>query len=524
MKFHHIIKAIVNKHLYFIIALFFLSLSSCDKPIQDSKAERGAELYTMHCGRCHIAPDIEDLSKEYWVKSILPEMAARMGISDGDFKRYEGMQFEEMEIIHNSGVYPSMPILKNEDWNTLKEYILAIAPDSLRINVYQDSLKPQNRFITRTFALDETPGSYFTLLKYDTVGNKFWTGDISGKLLEYEFSSETSSIIHTAQNAIVDYTEKDTVSYITDIGILDPSELSTGRIIAAYKDGYVKIPDTLHRPVNNLVIDLNQDGIDEMVVSEFGHLTGQLSLLTMDENGAYKKKVLLFQPGTIRSVARDMDKDGKLDIVAITSQGDESITILYQKDDLTFRSDKAIRFSPIYGSSWFEILDYDGDGDDDIITVNGDNADKTYIQKPYHGLRIHLNDGNNKFTETFFYPINGATRFVADDFDQDGDIDFTVISTFPDYENNPEYSLIYLENKNAASNEFQSYSFKDANLSRWFLLDKGDIDLDGDIDIILSAFTYVFVPVPPAITAAWGQNNADIMILENNLFSKDQIK
>lgn len=524
MKIQHTIKAIMKKSLIFIIALFFLSLSSCDKLVPVSKAEKAAEIYTMHCGRCHIAPDIKDLPKEYWVKSILPEMAARMGIQDGDFKRYEGMQFEEMEIIHNSGVYPSMPILNEGDWGMLKEYILNIAPDSLPINVYQDSIKPQNRFKSRTFAIDDTPGSFFTLLKYDSVGNKFWTGDISGKLLEYDLSTESSSIIHTSRNAIVDYTEKDTVSYITDIGILDPSELSTGKIIAAYNDAYVALPDTLHRPVNNLVVDLNKNGIDEMVVSEFGHLTGQLSLLSMNKNGEYSKKVLLSQPGTIRSVARDMDKDGMLDIVAITSQGDESITILYQKDNLTFRSDKAIRFSPIYGSSWFEIIDYDGDGDDDIVTVNGDNADKTYIQKPYHGLRIHLNDGANNFTETFFYPINGATRFVADDFDQDGDIDFTVISTFPDYENNPDYSMIYLENVKATSYEFQAQSFKDANLSRWFLLDKGDIDLDGDVDIILSAFTYVFVPVPQNITKAWGQNNADIMILENKLFDKDQIK
>lgn len=56
-----------------------------------------------------------------------------------------------------------------------------------------------------------------------------------------------------------------------------------------------------------------------------------------------------------------------------------------------------------------------------------------------------------------------------------------------------------------------------ANLSRRFLIDTGDVDLDGDTDIILSAFTYVFVPVPPDFTAAWGKNNADIMVLENTL-------
>ena len=98
MNFQHTNKAIMNKILNFIIALFFLSLTSCDKLERISNEEKGAEIYTMHCGRCHIAPDVKDLTKEYWVEAILPEMAARMGIQDGDFKRYEGMQFEEMEI------------------------------------------------------------------------------------------------------------------------------------------------------------------------------------------------------------------------------------------------------------------------------------------------------------------------------------------------------------------------------------------------------------------------------------------
>ncbi len=505
-----------------IFALFFVLYSaSCTKVEKKSK---GAELYNMHCARCHIAPDINDLPKEYWVNSILPEMAARMGIKDGNFKPYDKMGFDEMQIVHKSGIYPYMPILNDQDWNSLKDYILNIAPDSLQPAVHEGILKKQNRFRPKTFAIDSTPGSYFTFLKYASDGNRMLSGDISGNIYEHHFDTGETKLIHSVDNAVVDYIEKDTVSYITDIGILNPSELSTGKIVAAYKEGYVTLPDTLHRPVNNLVVDLNNDGLEEMVVSEFGYLTGELSLLSLNQEGQYVKKTLLYQPGAIRAIAKDMDKDGRLDIIAITSQGDESITILYQQDDLKFRSDKVIRFSPIYGSSWFELLDYDGDGDDDIITVNGDNADKTYIHKPYHGLRIHLNDGNNQFTERFFYPLNGATRFTANDFDQDGDIDFAIISTFPDYTNKPEYSIVYLENLDAESYKFQTYSFEEANLSRWFLLDAGDVDKDGDTDIILSAFTYVFIPVPSDITSAWNENNIDIMILENTLIDNKKVK
>ena len=184
-------------------------------------------------------------------------------------------------------------------------------------------------------------------------------------------------------------------------------------------------------------------------------------------------------------------------------------------DGLKFRLDKVIRFSPIYGSSWFELIDFDNDGDDDIVTVHGDNADKTYIPKPYHGLRLHINDGNNQFEEKYFYPMNGATRVVAKDFDQDGDVDFGLLSTFPDYENPKESPFVYLENKNAADFTFDDSSLEESNYARWLLMDAGDVDGDGDEDIILSSFSYAFTPVPEEKTNFWREKGIDLLILEN---------
>ena len=135
----------------------------------------------------------------------------------------------------------------------------------------------------------------------------------------------------------------------------------------------------------------------------------------------------------------------------------------------------------------------------------------------YHGLRIHINDGNNNFEEKYFYSLNGATRFVANDFDQDGDIDFGIISTFPDYEKTPEFSFVYLENTNSGAFSFSPYTFKESNLGRWFLMDSGDVDGDGDEDIILSAFSYSFTPVPEEFTKFWNEQNVDILVLENKL-------
>ena len=66
---------------------------------------------------------------------------------------------------------------------------------------------------------------------------------------------------------------------------------------------------------------------------------------------------------------------------------------------------------------------------------------------------------------------------------------------------------------------FKENIIEDVNLGRWFLLDNGDIDKDGDIDILISSFTYTFSPVPDEFQKAWEENNVDLILLENNLFN-----
>jgi len=129
----------------------------------------------------------------------------------------------------------------------------------------------------------------------------------------------------------------------------------------------------------------------------------------------------------------------------------------------------------------------------------------------------YLNDGNNNFKEAFFYPMYGATRCVANDFDKDGDIDFGVLSTFPDYERRPEYAFVYLENQDSKQFAFKEATFAAVNSGRWLLLDSGDVDKDGDDDIILSSFTYSFTPVPNDLKLHWKEKSYDLMILENQL-------
>ncbi len=499
----------------FFLSIFFIF--SCSK--EKEKKERQVFLYQAYCASCHMLPAIDDLPKEIWATKLLPDMAARMGIKDGDYNPLKDLQYEEMQKIHDAGIYPAVPILSKEDWSLLKNYILDLAPDSLTFTPYSNTSKPLTQFIPKPITLDTIQGSVITFLEYDKKEKKLWTGDLMGNLSTYDFDQKKTTSSRQFPSAVVGYSTKGATEYVTAIGRLDPSELSSGKIITINDGRQEELLDVLHRPVNTLVTDLNKDGTDELVISEFGNFTGVLSLFDKKDGINYQKRILLNQPGTILVLAKDMNKDGKDDLIALTSQGDETITILYQKDSLQFTAEKVLRFPPIYGSSWFELLDFNGDGYDDIITVNGDNADKTYVQKPYHGMRIHINNGDNTFVEKYFYSLNGTTRLLARDFDQDGDTDFALISTFPDYENKPEFAFVYLETKDKNTFAFEPYTFKESTFGRWFLLDSGDIDNDGDEDIILSSFTYVFTPVPADVTKLWNEKNVDIMVLENTLKS-----
>lgn len=491
----------------------------CSSP----KEKKGIVLYTTYCGSCHVAPAIDALPKHIWETAILPEMGARLGIKDSTYNKFKGVSFYEQSLIIKAGIYPYVPMISETDWKLLKDYVLSLAPDSLPSDSTSVSAKELVQFQPKPVRLDSTKEALFTFMEFNRPHEALITGDLRGDLQSHNFKSNTTNkIMESLGNGITSFTTQKDRSYITLVGYLDPSERASGRIIMQYKGENTIIADSLHRPVHTLVHDFDADGEDEIVVSEFGDFTGQLSLLKKNASGAFEKSVLLPQPGVIRILARDMDQDGKDDMVVMTSQGNESITILYQKENLRFSAEQVLRFSPVYGSSWFELVDYNGDGHDDIVTVNGDNADKSYVHKPYHGMRIHINDGQNNFEEKYFFPMNGATRVVARDFDQDGDIDFGLLSTFPDYDSKPEYSFVYLENKDSDALDFQPYTFSGSKLGRWFLMDAADVDGDGDQDIILSSFTYVFTPVPKNLSELWKEEKTDIMWLENILKTKSQ--
>jgi len=497
---------------YYLLSFLMFLISSCNqKP--NPVVLNSEELYAQKCALCHIAPTVDVLPKHLWAK-LLPELGAKMGILEPGYSPFKGMNIDEIDAVIESEYYTGNQLVTGEQWAQLKEYIIQNAPDS--INNYKRSEHQFNNlegFKSKKINLDNNPGTFITFLSFQN--EVLYYAGLFGGFYKYEFKSNQSIEYKRFENAIVWYQQlKNGDEIFTEIGKLDPTEQRLGKLWIQMKNKEKElIVEELHRPVHTLSQDINNDGSIEHIISEFGHLTGSISQINSDGTS----NLLWPNPGAIQTQMHDLNNDGLMDLISLVAQGDEAIVGFIQQKNGEFKPEYLMRYQPNYGSSWFEMMDFDSDGDLDLITANGDNADMTYTQKPYHGMRISLNDGDGNFNEAFFYQLNGATRLVAEDFDKDNDIDIALISTFPDYENYPEMAFIYLEN--LGDFNFKENIIEDVNFGRWFLLDKGDIDNDGDVDIIISSFTYTFSPVPFEFQKTWEKNNVDLILLENNLFN-----
>ena len=133
------------------------------------------------------------------------------------------------------------------------------------------------------------------------------------------------------------------------------------------------------------------------------------------------ENILSNVPGARKVEIGDFNKDGKPDIMVLMNPGWEEVD-LYNQGKGKFKEKKLLRFPPVFGVSYFELADFNKDGYPDILLTNGDNWDYSRINKNYHGVRIYLNDGKYNFKEHWFFPLYGASKAIARDFDNDGDI------------------------------------------------------------------------------------------------------
>lgn len=407
-------------------------------------------------------------------------------------------------IMKNEGKEPAY-----EDWIAVRKFYLNYAPKQLATSIKKP--KEQSFFRKMEFKSNKNFHSRSTLLHYEDESGQLVVGQQNGDYTIYE--SDRSFHNYFLSNVPTGYSG----DYILGMGELGPSDDVNGALYSIRDTTYTSLVSWMNRAIYFEAVDLNNNEEDEFIICSFGSqsggvITGEL-VLAYRENDQIIKSTLDSLPGATMTMTYDLNDDGLLDVIALFSQGNEVVKAYYSQGDLKYKSTVLASFSPVYGTNSFDLADVNGDGYVDLLITNGDNDDYSQMYKSYHGVRILLNNGKNRFEESFFYNINGANKVKSSDFDKDGDIDFVVLAMYPDAFSRPWETLIYFENRDGRG--YRPSFFESTASDNWILMDIGDIDRDGDIDIITAANQGIHGLLPPSVQATWRDNKVGLQVWEN---------
>jgi len=275
----------------------------------------------------------------------------------------------------------------------------------------------------------------------------------------------------------------------------------------------------LMRPVDFSIGDLTGNGQEDFVIAEYGNMLGALSWLETRAQGDYLRHELYSEDGAIKSEIRDLNGDGKNDIISLMGNSDEGIDWYINQGNGKFERKRKLRFLPTNGSTHFQLIDFDEDGVEDLLYSNGDNGDYQPLMKPYHGIHLYLNK-NGSYEESFFLPLNGVYQAEAVDFDKDGDLDIAAVSFHPDFDSNQKEGFVIFEND--GGNNFERFTISQYADARWMRFVTTDIDGDSDIDILLSAMNIKTPEVPNSVVQGWNNANESIILIENQTTSPQE--
>ncbi|GAB4054289.1 FG-GAP repeat domain-containing protein [Spirosoma litoris] len=453
---------------------------------KDPVAAEGEKLARQYCGTCHLPVAPEALDKETWSKHVLPEMATKLGL----------------EVWQKTHYYPSPnATISFENWTKLLAYYEKFAPAKpTKATPPTPLVNDWAIFNLRKPAEIKTELATTTMVAVDSVSGQIYSSNENTSGLYQWNSALKPTLIRTLNSPAVQarfiQAGGSHRALLTCIGTMMAVDRPSGEVVEVELDKSatsqpITLARQLPRPIQSTPADFNHDGLTDYIVCGFGHNAGGLYMLKQRPDHQFEKQVIKEVPGATQVITGDFNNDGWLDFMALFAHADEGIWLFTNDQQGGFNDRNLLKFPPVYGSTSFQLIDFNKDGRLDILYTCGDNSDYSRVLKRFHGVYIFLNKGNNRYEQAYFYPINGCTKAVAADFDKDGDLDLATIAFFGDLKNNPAETFIYFEQKNPLN--FAPHAIPIHTYGRWMCMDVNDLDRDGDLDIVLGNYSQGFL-------------------------------
>jgi hypothetical protein len=295
---------------------------------------------------------------------------------------------------------------------------------------------------------------------------------------------------------------------VADLGEFLPSDHEKGSVVWMRGTGPLQfekrvLVDRLPRSADAQAADFDGDGDLDLAVAAYGFRKVGSTLYYENQTTDWSQPKFVdstidARPGTIHVPIVDMNGDGRLDVVALVSQQHEHVVaFLGRGPNRGFRQETIFRaVTPVWGASGIQVLDFDGDGDKDVLMTNGDSLDDFTI-RPFHGIRLLENRGEFPFAQKDLAAMPGVHRAQAADMDGDGDLDIVACAFLPGTQH-PQFQNIGRQGDVAGltaigwleqvrPGEFRLHSLK-KDIPSHVTLDLADYDGDGDVDLVTGNF------------------------------------
>ncbi len=491
--------------------------------------KQGEKLAKQYCGSCHKLPPPEALTKKSW-DYLLTYMGFRLGIVDYQYLKgssnvvLDNIKSKE-KTLRVTGQVPDKQVLSDSEWKTLRQYYNTFAPESSLPQPAKEKISEELPQFEIRIPDHQPKGAVTTLLRIDEDNQRILIGDNNTESIT--FLDKKLNVIkqHFGYELVVDAEITGDSIYFLSIGDL------MGRYVGMSR-GYIMlctgnsenmnlssyVLGDLHRPVDMEFADLDNSGKKQVIICNFGDVSGNVSLFKPNGDKFSLTQNISNMAGPVKCRAADFNQDGLVDIAVLFSDARENLSTFMNLGNNTFEQKMVVEGNSAYGNTYFEIQDFNSDGFLDLMTVNGDSdADPYNTLKNYHGIRIYLNDGKNNFKERYLYPMYGVHFAKAYDFDQDGDLDIAAVSFFPDFNQTKPEIFTYLRNKGDFN--FETFTHPETYSGRWMVMDIGDYDNDNDIDIVIGGS---YIPLGMAVNHmdkfhAMRTSGKAILVFENKL-------